>query len=250
MRNGYPLFELHRHLDGSVRLQTILDLAHQHKLPLPADTPDSLRPYVQITEPVEGVMAFISRFAWMQLVMVDMDAVRRIAYENVADAAAEGIDYIELRFSPLFMAEKHHLEPAGIVRAVCEGVAQGEADHGIKANLIGIMSRTYGEERCWYELDAILRGRGPAVVAIDLAGDEINYPGRLFVDHIRKARDAGLAGDRACRGDSAGFSQCKVGSREFVGRREGDGGRPIGACAPRGGRPGVIGVDCGTRHCH
>lgn len=192
MRNGLPLIELHRHLDGSVRLQTILELGRQHNLPLPANTVEGLRPYVQVTHPLVGVMAFISKFGWMQLVMADIDAVRRIAYENVADAAAEGIDYIELRFSPIFMAEKHSLDPAGVVRAVCEGAAQGEADFGIKVNLIGIMSRTYGVERCLAELDAILRGRGPALVAIDLAGDEINFPGHLFVDHIRRARDAGL----------------------------------------------------------
>jgi adenosine deaminase len=125
-------------------------------------------------------------------VMVDMDAVRRIARENVEDAAGEGIDYIELRFSPLFMAEKHDLDPAAIVRAVCEGAAQGEEETGVRVNLIGILSRTFGPERSWDELDAILRGRGPAVVAVDLAGDEVNYPGELFVDHIRRAREAGL----------------------------------------------------------
>jgi len=192
MRNGYPLIELHRHLDGNVRLQTILELGREHNLPLPADTLEGLRPYVQVTRPVVGVMAFIDKFEWMQRVMVDADAVRRIAYENVADAAAEGIDYIELRFSPIFMAEKHDLDPAGIVRAVCEGAAQGEADFPIQVNLIGILSRTYGVERCWAELEAILRGRGPAVVGLDLAGDEVNFPSHLFVDHFRRAREAGL----------------------------------------------------------
>lgn len=192
MRNGRQLFELHRHLDGSVRLETILDLGRQHRLPLPADTLEGLRPHVQATEPVLGVMAFVSKFEWMQRVMVDLDAVRRIAYENVADAATEGIDYIELRFSPLFMAQEHDLEPAGIVRAVCEGAAQGEADYPVKVHLIGILSRTYGPERCWAELKAILRGRGPTVVAVDLAGDEISHPGHLFVEHFRVVRQAGL----------------------------------------------------------
>jgi adenosine deaminase len=192
MKEEYQLVELHRHLDGSVRLQTILELAREHNLALPANTVEGLRPYVQVTEPLVGVMAFISKFEWMQWVMVDMDAVRRIARENVADAAGEGIDYVELRFSPLFMAEKHNLDPATVVRAVCEGVAQGEEEHGIRVNLIGILSRTYGPEGSWAELDAILRGRGPAVVGIDLAGDEVNYPGELFVDHIRRAREAGL----------------------------------------------------------
>ena len=192
VQNKHPLIELHRHLDGAVRLQTILDLGREHHLPLPADTLETLRPHVQVTQPVVGVMAFIAKFEWMQQVMVNADAVRRIAYENVADAAAEGIDYIELRFSPAFMAEKHDLDLAGVVRAVCEGTSQGEADHPIKVNLIGIMSRTYGVERCWSELDAILRGRGPAVVGVDLAGDEVRFPARLFIDHFRRARDAGL----------------------------------------------------------
>ncbi len=192
MRDGRPLLELHRHLDGSVRLQTILELGRQHNLPLPADTLEGLRPHVQVTRPVVGVMTFIAKFEWMQRVMVNLDAVRRITYENVADAAAEGIDYIELRFSPLFMAEKHNLDPAGVVRAVCEAAAQGEADHPVRVRLIGIMSRTYGPDRCWGELNAILRGRGPALVGVDLAGDEVNFPGRLFVNHFYRAREAGL----------------------------------------------------------
>jgi adenosine deaminase len=228
MRDGLPLIELHRHLDGSVRLQTILELGRQHRLPLPADTLEGLRPYVQVTQPLVGVMAFIGKFGWMQHVMVDTDAVRRIAYESVADAAAEGIDYIELRFSPLFMAEKHDLDPAGVVRAVCEGAAQGEADFPIKVNLIGIMSRTYGVERCRAELDAILRGRGPAVVAVDLAGDEINFPGHLFLDHMRRARAAGLrvtahAGELPAdsRHAAAGLENLWVAVRDFGAERLG-----------------------------
>jgi adenosine deaminase len=232
--NDGPLIELHRHLDGAVRLETIFDLGQQHGLPLPADTLEGLRPYVQVTEPVVGVMAFVAKFEWMQQVMVDSDAVRRIAYENVADAAAEGIDYIELRFSPVFMAEAHDLEPAGVVRAVCEGVAQGEADFPVKVGLIGIMSRTYGVERCWDELDSILRGRGPAVVGIDLAGDEIAYPGRLFVDHIRRAREAGLrvtvhAGEISARSPHAalGLENVWVAAREMEAERLGHAVRAV-----------------------
>lgn len=192
MMKKKPLVELHRHLDGNIRLQTILDLARQHDIPLPADTVEGLRPFVQVTGAVCGVMAFIARFEWMQRVMVDADAARRLAYENVADAATEGIDYIELRFSPFFMAEKHQLDVIQVVKAVCEGTRQGEADFDIRANLIGIMSRTYGVENCWIELDAILQGRGPSLVGIDLAGDEANFPGKLFTGHINKARKEGL----------------------------------------------------------
>jgi adenosine deaminase len=186
----FPLIDLHRHLDGSVRLETILDLGRQHSLPLPAWDLESLRPYVQISDPQPGVMAFLEKFEWMVGILVDYDACRRIAYESVADAAGEGLDYVELRFSPWFMAEPHQLDPAGLVSALVEGIQQGRRDFGIKVNLIGIISRTYGVELGWKELDALLANKDN-LVALDLAGDEANFPGELFVEHVAKARDAG-----------------------------------------------------------
>ena len=121
-----PLIDLHRHLDGSVRLETILELGFQHHLSLPAWDLDGLRPYVQVSGPQPGIMAFISKFEWMTGVLVNYQSCRRIAYENVQDAYLEGIDYIELRFSPWFMAEAHGLTAAGVVEAVTDGVQAGE----------------------------------------------------------------------------------------------------------------------------
>jgi adenosine deaminase len=193
MRNGYPLVELHRHLDGNVRLETIIALCRQHGLHLPGWTLEELRPHVQVDGPVSDVMTFIARFEWLQQAMVNYDAVRRIAYENVEDAAQEGIDYIELRFSPFFMAQKHGLDPIGVAEAVCDGLAEALEALPVQAKLIGIMSRTYGPEPCWQELEAAIRCRDRGgVVAVDLAGDEANFPGELFVDHFRRAREAGL----------------------------------------------------------
>jgi adenosine deaminase len=185
-----PFIDLHRHLDGSVRLQTILDLGREHNLPLPAWDLDALRPYVQVSEAQPGIMAFIERFKWMTGILVDYDACRRVAYENTLDAKAEGIDYIELRFSPMFMAQAHGLEPASLVASVAEGVQQGVAETGVRANLIGILSRHYGAEAALQELNALLAQRDD-LVGLDLAGDEANYPGDLFVEHFRLAREAG-----------------------------------------------------------
>lgn len=186
-----PLVDLHRHLDGSVRLETILDLGIQHNLPLPAWDIEALRPHVQITEAQPGVMAFLTRFEWMTGVLVNEDACRRVAYESVEDLQREGIDYAELRFSPWFMAEAHHLNPVGVIDALVDGAQAACHDTGVKVNLIGILSRTYGVETCWKELYAIL-SRSKYFVAVDLAGDEANFPGRWFIDHFKTARDAGL----------------------------------------------------------
>jgi len=185
-----PLVDLHHHLDGSVRLDTILDLGRKHNLPLPAFDREALRPYVQVTEPQPGVMAFCRKFEWMTGVLVDYDACRRVTYEDIEDAQKQGIDYIELRFSPWFMAEPHQLDAAGVVEAVMEGCREGQRDFGVKANLIGILSRTYGPQIAEKELAALLTCR-EQITALDLAGDEAHWPGELFVEHFKRARDAG-----------------------------------------------------------
>ena len=185
-----PLIDLHRHLDGNVRLQTVLDLGRKHNIPLPAWDVEALRPHVQITEPKPTIMDFIAKFHWPMAVLVDYDACRRVAYENIEDAKNEGIDYIELRFSPMFMADAHKLNPDAVTDAVVDGVQAGARDFGLRANLIGILSRTFGPLNGAKELDALLTQR-EAIAALDLAGDEANFPGELFRDHFRRARDAG-----------------------------------------------------------
>jgi adenosine deaminase len=186
-----PLVELHRHLDGSIRLETILELAEQHGIPLPASDVTGLAPYVHVDESAPGLMAFLERFEHMTAVLVDADACRRVAYENVEDAKAEGIDYIELRYSPWFMAESHGMDPAEVMEACADGVRAAERDTGVRANIIGILSRTYGVDACMKELDAILAHRDH-IVGVDLAGDEHRYPAQLFKAHFKRVRDAGL----------------------------------------------------------
>ncbi len=186
-----PLIDLHRHLDGSLRLETILDLARQHRVALPADDLEGLRPHVQVVEPAPDLMAFIAKLGWMTAVLADLDACRRVARECVEDAAAEGLDAVELRFSPSFMAEPHRLDPAAVVAAVVEGVEEGRRLTGLPVGLIGILSRTYGPESCALELEALLT-RVDDLLALDLAGDEAGQPAARFVEHFRRAREAGL----------------------------------------------------------
>lgn len=187
----FPLCELHRHLDGSIRLETLLALADRHGIALPGDTVETLRPHVQVTNPEDGLMSFIAKFRWLTAVLVDAEACRRVARENVEDAAREGIDYIELRFSPAFMAETHGLHLEAVVEAVIDGVRAGIVETGVSARAIGILSRTYGPDACRRELDALLACRD-GLVAIDLAGDERQFPAPLFREHFRRVRDAGL----------------------------------------------------------
>jgi adenosine deaminase len=135
-------------------------------------------------------MDFIGKFQWLVGVMVDYDAIRRISYENVEDAKKDGIDYIELRFSPWFMAEAHGLDPVGVVEAVVDGTRSGQSRFGVKVNLIGILSRTYGPDTAKKELQALLSQR-TSISALDLAGDEAHFPAEWFREHFLRARDSG-----------------------------------------------------------
>ena len=186
-----PLTDLHRHLDGNIRIETILDLGQKFGLELPAYDLEALRPHVQIVEAEPSLVAFLSKLDWGVAVLGDLDACRRVAYENVQDAMNAQIDYAELRFSPYYMAMKHNLSIAGVVEAVVDGVEAGCKDFGIKANLIGIMSRTFGQDACQQELDGLLTQKSK-LVAIDLAGDELGQPGDRFVTHFKQVRDADL----------------------------------------------------------
>jgi len=187
----FPLVDLHRHLDGAIRLETVVELAQRKGIELPAEDVAGLRPHVVVEGRAAGLMDFIGRFRYLTAILTDLDACRRVAYENVEDAREEGIDYVELRFSPWFMAETHGLAPEGVVEAIADGIRAAERDTGVRAQMIGILSRTYDTETCHRELDALLAHRDH-LVAIDLAGDEERFPAAKFRPHFERARAAGL----------------------------------------------------------
>jgi len=232
IHDDLPLIDLHRHLDGNVRLSTILELGQKHGINLPADSVEGLRPHVQVTEPETDIMAYFNKFEIMVSVFADEAACRRVAYENVIDARAEGIDYIELRFSPIFMALPHKLNPKAVVEAVIDGVKSAVNETaGIQANLIGIISRTYGVEVGYQELEALLAYKED-IVGLDLAGDEANFPGSLFVPHFKKARDAGW-GITVHAGESAGVESVWQAIRDLGASR-------IGHALPIMGDPELV----------
>jgi adenosine deaminase len=187
-----PRVDLHRHLDGNVRLATILELGAKHGVALPGATIEALRPHVQVAGVMPDLVSWLDKLHWMTAVLGDVDACRRVARENVEDAHRDGLDYVELRFSPLFMARPNGLDPAAVVEAVIAGIDEGRAATGLHVNLIGILSRTFGPDACTIELEALLAHR-EHIGALDLAGDESAWPAALFVEHFRRGRNAGWA---------------------------------------------------------
>lgn len=191
INRNLPLTDLHRHLDGNIRIQTIIDLGQQFNIPLPGYSPEALRPHVQVVEKEPSLVAFLSKLDWGVNVLGDLESCYRVAKENVEDAYNAGIDYAELRFSPYYMAKAYNLPVQGVVEAVVAGVAAGQEEYDIAVNLIGIMSRTFGQNTCQKELNALIQCKNN-IVAVDSAGDELGYPGNLFSEHFHMARDAGF----------------------------------------------------------
>lgn len=185
-----PLVDLHRHLDGNIQPHTILRLAEKNKLLIAQKSVEEIASLSQIQDKTSDLVAFLQKLDLGVSVLAREQDCYDVAYENMRDAQASGLDYVELRFSPYYMAQTHELNVAGVVDAIAQGVNAGIKDFGVKANLIGILSRTYGQEACMQELDALLTHK-EHIRALDLAGDEISYPADLFVEHFKKGRDAG-----------------------------------------------------------
>ncbi|MFI8036054.1 hypothetical protein ACFMJX_01760 [Acinetobacter baumannii] len=119
-----PLTDIHRHLDGNIRIQTILELGQQYNLDLPAYDIESLRPHVQVMDNQPDLLSFLSKLDWGVKVLASLDACKRIAFENMQDAAQQGLDYVELRFSPGYMGMTHQLPlegVPGVLQQIIEG---------------------------------------------------------------------------------------------------------------------------------
>jgi adenosine deaminase len=145
---------------------------------------------IQLDRPVADLVTYLRCNDRAVEAIVSLEMCERVAAEAVEDAAAEGMERLELRFSPLFMSRPHELDPAAVVEAVVSGVRSGVRDHELPTAVIGIMSRTFGPETCARELDALLAQR-EHIAALDLAGDEQAWPGHLYEEHFRRGREAG-----------------------------------------------------------
>lgn len=185
-----PLVDLHRHLDGNIKPETIWTLADKHNINLHVANIEELKAKTQIQDKTSDLLAFLAKLDVGVSVLADIDACYTVAYENMRDAKQSNLDYVELRFSPYYMSMQYKLNMSDLVAAVIQGVKDGERDFRVKANLIGILSRTFGAAICMQELEALLN-HSAGICALDLAGDELGYPAPLFVEHFNKARDVG-----------------------------------------------------------
>jgi adenosine deaminase len=187
-----PKIDLHRHLEGSLRLETLQGIALEHGVDLPSYDLEKLRPYVQVTEDYQpDFHRFLEKFKLLRLFYTTRQAIERIAYEAVADAAADNIKYLELRFNPVALARMQSFQYTDVMDWVWGAVSRAQAEHDIIARLIVSIIRQE-PETANQVAEAAIAHRDRGVVALDLSGDEVNYPLKPFVPIFYRARQAGL----------------------------------------------------------
>lgn len=188
-----PKIELHRHLEGSVRLDTLLDIARQYGMEMPDYTPETLRPFVQMMpNETRSSKHFLAKFMTLRQFYRSKDIIARIAREVVEDAARDNVQYLELRFTPKALCNFLQLPYSEITELVCEVGNQAARDCQIQVRYIVSMNRHESVELGEMALKAALDNQVRGVVGLDLAGDEANYSALPFRDLFRKAKSNGL----------------------------------------------------------
>lgn len=182
-----PKCELHVHLDGSLRISTLLDLAKQQNVKLPANTPEGLKKIVCCDENTQSLEEYLRGFDVTLSVLQDKESLKRTAFELAEDASKENIKYIEVRYSPILHTRKG-LKLTEINEAVIEGLKMAERKYDIICGVIicGIRNMDPATSIRLAELTIAYKDKG--VVGFDLAGGEYGNPAK---DH-KEAFDLAL----------------------------------------------------------
>jgi adenosine deaminase len=190
--SALPKVDLHRHLEGSLRLQTLSEFAREHGIDLPSYDIDYLRRFATAADREQDFHSFLEKFRFLRRFYPTRAAVERVAYEAVADAAADNIKYLELRFNPVALSRLQGFRLDEVTSWVCDAVDRAQRDHGLRAALILQVGREESLETASEISEVALAHRLSGVVGIDLAGDEARYPARPFSHVFQRAREEGL----------------------------------------------------------
>jgi adenosine deaminase len=192
MYRALPKVELHRHLEGSLRLDTMLEVAREHGITIPADIL-RLSTLVQIQEEDKFTFQnFLSKFNTLRLFYRSPDVIHRITREAIEDAARDNVRYLELRFTPVALSRAERFPLHDVINWVITSTKEAAEKNNIKVKLIASVNRhesaEIAEQVAWLATDHMNDG----VVALDLAGNEAEFPSQPFYGIFKEAKQAGL----------------------------------------------------------
>lgn len=187
-----PKVDLHRHLEGSLRLPTMVDVARKHGITIPV-TVVRLSRLVQVQDEDNLTFEnFLAKFNTLRMFYRSPDVIDRITREAIEDAAKDNVKYLELRFSPVALSRAERFPMHDVIDWVCESAKNGAKKYGVTVRLIASINRhetiELAEQVVWLSIDR----RDKGIVAVDLAGNEAQFPAKPFVPLFNEARQSGL----------------------------------------------------------
>ncbi len=186
-----PKVELHRHLEGSLRLQTLLEVGRAHGLTLP--NTGRLRELVQMGDKEEYSFAnFLAKFETLRLFYRSPEIIERLTHETIEDAARDNVRYLELRFTPVALGRAEGFPLGEVMDWVIEGTRKAEQEFGVKTRLIASFNRNEDLELAMEVAELAAERKDRGIVGLDMAGDEANFSGRGFLGVFKFAEEAKL----------------------------------------------------------
>jgi adenosine deaminase len=169
-----PKAELHNHLDGSLRPETMIELAKVAKYELPVSDPEGLKRYMLVSD-ARNLTDYLTRFDITVALLQTPEAIERVAYEMVEDAAKDNLRYLEVRYCP-HLSTHGGLSMEEVLLAEHRGLERGERDFKVRTGIINCSLRHYPPDRSIEIAELSVRSRHLGVVAFDLAGGEAGFP--------------------------------------------------------------------------
>src|SRR5919108_6491251 len=187
-----PKVELHRHLEGSLRLDTMVDIARQHGITITADIL-RLSTLVQAQEEDKFTFQnFLAKFNTLRLFYRSPDAIHRITREAIEDAARDNVKYLELRFTPVALSRAERFPLHDVVDWVISSASEAAKKHNVMVRLIASVNRhespELAEQVAWLAVEHLDDG----MIALDLAGNEAEFSTEPFYGIFKEAKQSGL----------------------------------------------------------
>ncbi len=187
-----PKVELHRHLEGSLRLMTMSEIARQHGVTVP-DTTYNLSGLVQVQDQDPMTFTnFLDKFKTLRLFYKSPDVIHRVTREAVEDAAHDNIRYLELRFTPVALSRAEGFPLHDVMDWVLSSAREAAQKNNIKVRLIASVNRhespELAEQVAWLAAERIQDG----LVGLDLAGNEAEFKSDPFHEIFKEAKQSGL----------------------------------------------------------
>lgn len=196
-----PKAELHVHLDGSLRPETLLDLSRSAGVTLPAENAAGLRRRMRVDD-AASLDDYLKRFDLTVAVLQTPEALERVAYEMVADAAADGVRCLEVRYCPE-LSRRQGLTLDDVIGAESRGLRRGEREFGVRTGIICCTLRHFAPGVSEAIAEAAVRNREAGVVGFDIAGGEAMHRARPHAPACHIAARGGL-GVTVHAGEAAG----------------------------------------------